>query len=203
MSNFSHGFLQHLYVMRHGHSEANAQQLIVSSLEQGAKAYGLTEQGRTEVTRQLETWRRKNSLETTGEIYCSPFVRACDTAAIASRMLQWPVVEKVPALRERFFGDLDQQDDTGYAKVWAQDDLNPAHTQWHVESACDVRDRVLLFLTTLARDFHGQPMVLVTHGDTASIMLTTLRQGDLRHHRRSGALSTAQIQQAFPPENAR
>jgi broad specificity phosphatase PhoE len=203
MISFSHSFLQSLYVMRHGHSEANAKKLIVSSLEQGAKAYGLTEQGRIQVTHQVETWRQENSFETVGEIYCSPFVRACDTATIASRILQWPIVKKVPALRERFFGDLDQQDDTGYAKIWAQDELDPAHTQWHVESACQVRDRVLSFLTILAADFHGQPTALVTHGDTASIILTTLRQGDLRHHRRFGALSTAQIQQVLPTDNAR
>lgn len=106
-------------------------------------------------------------------------------------------------MRERFFGDLDQQDDTGYAKIWAQDELDPEHTHWRVESACCVRDRVLSFLTALAADFRGQPMVLVTHGDTASITLTLLRQGDLCHHRCIGALSTAQIQQALSSKNAR
>ncbi len=197
MPNFSRPFLQALHVMRHGHSEANAQHLIISSLELGTVAYGLTEQGRVQVTHQVNSWKRDMDSYEIGEIYCSPFLRARGTAAVVSDVLKWPIVTDVPALRERFFGDLDQQDDTGYDQVWDQDGLDPAHTHWHVESVFQVRDRVLSFLTTLAATFHGQPMLLVTHGDTASILLTTLRREDLGQHRCFGALSTAQVQQCF------
>jgi broad specificity phosphatase PhoE len=197
MHDFAGSFLQSLHVMRHGHSEANAQHLIVSSLELGSAGYGLTDQGRGQVTHEIGRWKRGMGAGVAGEIYCSPFVRARDTAAIASDILRWPVVTEVPALRERFFGDLDQQDDTGYNKVWAQDALDPAHTGWHVESVFEVRDRVTAFLTTLASTCHGQPILLVTHGDTASILLTSLHQEDLRQHRCFGALSTAQIQPCF------
>jgi broad specificity phosphatase PhoE len=197
MRDFERPFLQALHVMRHGHSEANAQHLIVSSLELGTVAYGLTEQGREQVTHQVDRWKRDMDSDVSGEIYCSPFLRARGTATLASGILKWPVVTEVPALRERFFGDLDQQEDTRYDQVWAQDGLDPAHTHGHVESVFQVRDRVLAFLTTLAATFQGQPMLLITHGDTASILLTTLRQEDLRQHRRFGALSTAQIQQCI------
>ncbi|MCF7972861.1 MAG: hypothetical protein K9N55_03500 [Phycisphaerae bacterium] len=47
-------FLNVLFVMRHGHSEANAQGLIISSLDQGTVAYGLTSQGRAQVARHVE-----------------------------------------------------------------------------------------------------------------------------------------------------
>ncbi len=194
MCEFERPFLQAVHVMRHGHSEANASHIIISSLEQGAAAHGLTEQGREQVTHQVDRWKRDMGSDVTGEIYCSPFLRAHVTATLASGILKWPVVAEVLALRERFFGDLDQQEDTRYDQVWAQDGLDPAHTHWHVESVCQVRDRVLAFLTTLAATYHGQPILLVTHGDTASILLTALRQEDLRQHRRFGALSTAQIQ---------
>ncbi len=197
LPGLSRPFLQALHVMRHGHSEANAQHLIISSLALGAEAYGLTEQGRVQVTHQVNRWKRDMGPDEIGEIYSSPFLRARGSAAVASDILEWPIVADVPALRERFFGDLDQQDDAGYDQVWAQDRLDPAHTHWHVESVFQVRDRVLAFLTTLAATFHGQPILLVTHGDTASILLTTLRREDLRQHRGFGALSTAQVQQCF------
>lgn len=197
MHNFSRSFLQALYVMRHGHSEANAQHLIASDPALGAAAHGLTERGRIQVAHHVNTWKRDIGSDVGGEIYCSPFLRACGTASIASELLEWPIVAQVPALRERFFGDLDQQDDTQYARVWAQDELDPAQTLRHVESVLQVRDRVLDFLITLTATFHGQPMLLITHGDTASILLTTLRQEDLRQHRRFGALSTAQIQRCI------
>lgn len=183
--------------MRHGHSEANAQKRIVSSLEQGTLAYGLTTEGRAQVAKCVEAWRQQHAFERVGEIFCSPFARACDTAAIASEVLGWPIVAQTSALRERYFGDLDRQEDTQYAQVWAQDGIDPAQTRWHVESVLQVRDRVLGFLTTLEATHHGQPLLLVTHGDTASVLLTALRQGDLRQHRRFGALSTAQIQKCF------
>jgi probable phosphoglycerate mutase len=190
-------FLNAMYVMRHGHSEANARGLIVSSLERGTAAYGLTDQGRVQVARNVTAWKQQTNLQSAGAVYCSPFLRACDTAVIASGILEWPLVERISALRERDFGDLDQHGDSGYVQVWAQDELDPMHRQWHVESVLQVRDRVLEILTTLANAHDGQPLLLVTHGDTASILLTTLRQGDLRHHRRIGALSTAQIQKCL------
>ncbi|MCP4450257.1 MAG: histidine phosphatase family protein [Planctomycetes bacterium] len=194
MCDFERPFLQSLHVMRHGHSEANASHLIISSLEQGTAAYGLTEQGRDQVIHQVDSWKHDMRSDLAGEIYCSPFLRARATATLASGILKWPAVAEVPALRERCFGDLDQQKDTRYDPVWAHDGLDPAHTHWHVESVYQVRDRVLAFLATLAATYHGQPILLVTHGDTASILLTALRQEDLRRHRRFGALSTAQIQ---------
>lgn len=197
MHDFLPSFLRTLYVMRHGHSEANAQHLIVSSLELGTVACGLTEQGRVQVAHQVDAWKQHHAFESTGEIYCSPFVRTRDTAALASSALDWPVVAQASSLRERFFGDLDGQDDTHYAQVWAQDALDPGHRLWHVESALEVRDRILTFLTTLAAAHHGQPLLLVTHGDTASILLAALGHGDLRRHRASGALSTGEIRRCY------
>jgi len=197
MHDLAHGFVKSLYVMRHGHSEANARRLIVSSLEQGATGYGLTEQGCVQVTQQVQAWKAQNEFGAIGEIICSPFLRAQETAAIASNLLQWPSVTQEPALRERFFGDLDLQDDSHYAQVWKKDELDPTHVEGHVESVSKVRDRVLAFLTVLARAHHGQPILIVTHGDTASILLTLLRQGDLKHHRNLGSLTTAQIQSCF------
>ncbi|MCF7972862.1 MAG: histidine phosphatase family protein [Phycisphaerae bacterium] len=127
-------------------------------------------------------------------MFCSPFLRACDTAVIASEVLEWPIAAQISALKERDFGDLDQLNDTHYAQVWAQDERDPTHRQWRVESVFQVRDRVLGWLTALADQHQGQPILLITHGDTASIGLTTLRHGDLRQHRAIGTLSTAQIQ---------
>ena len=198
MHELSNDFLQSLYIMRHGPSEANARHLIISAPEQGDVAYGLTAQGRDQVTCRVGAFKRQNAFDVPGEIHCSTFLRACDTASIASHILGWPVVTQTSALRERFFGDLDQQDDTHYARVWAQDELDPSHVQWQGESVVQVRDRVLSFLTILSAKFHGQPTLLVTHGDTASICLAMLRHKDLRQHRSVAALATAEIQRCTP-----
>lgn len=198
MREFLHDFLRSLYIMRHGPSEANAQGIIISAPELGAAAYGLTVEGQHEVTRRVDRFKTQNDLDLPGEIYSSPFLRARDTAAIASKSLGWPIVAEATALRERFFGDLDQLDDTHYAQVWAQDEQDPAHTRWHVESACQVRDRVTTFLKELQAGFQGRPTLLVTHGDTASICLAALRNKELGRHRSVAALATAEIQRCCP-----
>lgn len=198
MTEFDQAFLGSVFVMRHGQSQANVEHVIVSSLEQGSTAYGLTDLGTQQVQDRVQAWQAQQTFDKQGQIFCSPFLRTRETAAIASDLLGWPITVE-PALRERFFGELDQRPDHTYDRIWQQDQIDPSHTLCQVESVFQVRDRVLAFFKHLSAIHEAGPVLLVTHGDTASITLTTLNQGDLRQHRRFGGLITAQIERLFRP----
>ena len=74
-------------VMRHGHSEANGQGIIVSTPEIGCSRYGLTGRGREQVAATLEGW----SLPKPDRIFSSDFLRALSHRLLV--MYQGKVVE--------------------------------------------------------------------------------------------------------------
>lgn len=150
--------------------------------------------------------------------YASPFSRTVETAAIAAeafekeigataaaaagriRLAGPPRVE--PALRERFFGAaLELQNHEGYSPAWASDAQDPNSRppgKGDGESVADVAARSAELLRRLAEEERDaetttrEVIVLVSHGDTLSILQTAATGGDLREHRKFG-LGTAEL----------
>jgi broad specificity phosphatase PhoE len=154
--------------------------------------------------------------------YASPFSRTVETAAIAAeafekeirttttaaaariRLAGLPQIE--PALRERFFGAaLELQNHEGYSPAWASDAQDPTSRppgKGDGESVADVAARSAELLRRLAEEERDaettataatrQVIVLVSHGDTLSILQTAATGGDLREHRKFG-LGTAEL----------
>lgn len=180
------------FVLRHGFSQANDMGLIVSDLQRGKQAFGLTERGREQVTNTVTMARDQGTLDKNVVIVSSPFRRAVETAQIAVEVLGCEGgITQDQRLRERFFGSFELGKDTQYDQVWDQDRIDPSHTQWGVEAVTAEVIRVEALIRDLNRRCQNRTVLLVTHGDIASLLLCWARGEDLRRHREVGALETA------------
>lgn len=189
--------LQHLrntyYVLRHGRSVANDQELIVSHPEDGVSQYGLTEEGRGQVARAVEAAMQDNVLDATTVIFSSDFARARESAEIARALLNTPDLTTTPMLRERFFGTWDKQHNRNYEHVWADDILDGAHKHHDVESTQEVVRRTTAVVRDLERGYSDRNILLVSHGDALQILQTAFERVDSSQHRLLPHLETGHI----------
>lgn len=175
-------------LMRHGHSQANAQRKIISSPERGLTNYGLSEQGEQQLVDVLAQWRWP---EPTRVVH-SDFLRTTHTAARVAKAFALEMQQE-ERLRERHFGELDGQADSYYPEVWAFDAQSADHTQWQVEPVSRVAARMCAALDALEQRFEGETVLVVSHGDPLQILLTALAGKPLTQHREQPALLPASI----------
>lgn len=191
-------FLHNRYfVLRHGQSEANARGLIVSDPEVGIPSYGLTQEGRRQVTANLA--HLPHHFDDRLKIVSSDFLRAKQTAEIIARGLG--VLEPVrysEKLRERFFGELDGQHDSLYAQVWERDRLDAQHTESAVEAAQEVARRGAALVQELENRYRSAVLLLVAHGDVLQLLQTVFEEVDPAMHRQLPPLGVAEIRQLRP-----
>jgi probable phosphoglycerate mutase len=181
------------WILRHGHSEANAQGRVVSDPRNGRDAYGLTDAGRRQVRKTLTEARDRELLTAPVSIVSSPFLRTVQSARLAAEILGVPEFTRDERLSERFFGALELGHDRVYPEVWEADRRNPNHTCWEVESVVAVQARLAALLADLDRSRPERTVLLVAHGDIASVLLCWAAARDLREHREVGPLETAAL----------
>ncbi len=179
------------FAMRHGHSLANQQGIIVSHPQNGCGGFGLSDLGHEQVRRSLEADDR---LDAATLIVSSDFSRALETAALARSILGCDAeVEIDTRLRERNFGELELGADDAYAEVWRQDELDPDGEFRAVESASRVMARVTAVIADLERRFRNRSLLLVSHGDALQILQTAFARREASAHRQLPHLQTAEI----------
>ena len=179
--------------MRHGHSIANQQGIIVSHPDNGRDRFGLSELGRTQVKQSLQNF---DLLDFNTIIVSSDFSRARESAEIASTLLNSDGLIKFDLrLRERNFGELELTPDSGYADVWREDAENPDSQLNGVESVNKVMTRVTTLVAEYEDRFAGATILLVSHGDALQILQTAFARMDGSSHRQLDHLHTAQIRQ--------
>ncbi|MGH7195783.1 MAG: histidine phosphatase family protein [Candidatus Saccharimonadales bacterium] len=89
------------FIMRHGQSRANIEEIIVSDPKLGKSSrYGLTDLGK----QQAEQAAKNSGLSQNIIIYSSDFSCARQTADIVGRIIGVSEIKTVPALCERNFG---------------------------------------------------------------------------------------------------
>jgi probable phosphoglycerate mutase len=179
------------FAMRHGHSLANRQRIIVSDPANGRDAYGLSDLGRRQVADSLES---SGELDASTLIVSSDFRRALESARIVQQRLgcgAGPVVDA--RLRERFFGGLELGPDDGYEQVWREDAVNPDSEPFGVESANRVMRRVTELVVELDAAYRGRNILLVSHGDALQLLQTAFDKQDASRHRALDHLETAEI----------
>ena len=177
-------------VLRHGHSVANQQGLIVSDPEVGIDDFGLSGRGNDEVRSIAE--EEIGQLRDVSRIYASDFLRSRQTAAIVSEVLGVPV-EYSPMLRERRFGDWEGTSNENYRRVWARDAEDASHSQWNVESVAAVAERMTDLVTEIEQRGGSEKYLLVSHGDPLQILIAAAEGIDLRLHREIDPLETAEL----------
>ena len=179
------------FAMRHGHSLANQQRIIVSDPDNGREAYGLSDLGRRQVADSLA---RIRELDETTLVFSSDFRRALETARIVHERLgcgSRPVVDA--RLRERFFGGLELGSNSGYEQVWREDARNPDSEPFGAESANQVMRRVTALVVELESAYRGRNILLVSHGDALQLLQTAFGKQDASRHRLLDHLVTAEI----------
>lgn len=163
-----------LYFVRHGESKANVQQVFWNQ----PQGYGLTDKGRA----QAEALAGTLAGVQFSALYCSPVLRAVQTAEIVGQRLGL-APEIADGLREWDTGILEGQ---GYSKEteglhwWAT-------SQWMVhgnhdarieggESCNDIKARFMPFIAGLEAMYRhtDKNLLLVSHGGTLRCMLPLL-----------------------------
>jgi broad specificity phosphatase PhoE len=183
----------HYVLLRHGKSEANEHEIILSDPKAGVTGYGLTSEGRMQVTTTVQAAREHGLLDAATIIYSSDFKRCRETAEIARAILQCGPVQLTPVLRERFFGRLEHTHHSNYQKVWDLDKQDSDHTEYGVESARAVLKRTTGLIHTLEARYHNATILLVSHGDALQILQTAFEHVSPAHHRQLPHLAPAEI----------
>jgi broad specificity phosphatase PhoE len=178
------------HAMRHGQSQANAAGLIVSSIARDrAGDYGLTAVGREQALAAAAAC----GLPAGTLVVTSDFARARQTAEIARDRLGAAPATVSPALRERFFGELDGGPVSGYPLVWAADAAGDETGAYGAEPAAAVLDRTTALVAALERRHAGADILLVSHGDPLQILQAGFARVPPSRHRDLPHLETAEI----------
>jgi len=172
--NHHPGVSMKLYVSRHGESEANVQQVYSN----GLGVHGLTETGRQQAA-ELAGHLRGIPF---AALYCSPVLRAVQTAAIVGEQLGL-AYQIEDGLREYDVGVLegrtyDQETDRIYWEVTRQwmEELNWDARIEGGESCNDIAARFMPFIRRLENQYvePGANVLLISHGGTLRCMLPIL-----------------------------
>jgi broad specificity phosphatase PhoE len=175
-------------LMRHGHSQANAQRLIISTASRGLAAFGLSAQGEAQLDELLANWRGPAPTC----ILHSDFLRTTETARRVAVHFGLEL-QPEPRLRERDFGAFEGLADSHYPDVWAHDASDPEHHEYGVESVASVAARMQGVIASLEQALRNETVLLVSHGDPLQIMLTALEGRLLTEHRNREPLLPASI----------
>jgi len=181
------------FAMRHGHSIANQQGIIVSHSDNGRDRFGLSKLGSAQVKESLQKF---GLLDVNTIIVSSDFSRARESAEIASNLLGCVAAISFDLrLRERNFGELELSSDSGYEDVWGEDAVNPDSNHRGVESVNEVMSRVTSVVTEYEDQYSKATILLVSHGDALQILQTAFARMEGSAHRQLDHLHTAQIRQ--------
>ena len=184
------------YVMRHGHSLANQQGIIVSDPANGCSGFGLSERGKTQVRDSLQ---QDKLLDANTIIVSSDFRRAYESAGIAHELLNCrSPLESDVRLRERNFGELELGPDSAYDEVWQRDELDPDGGFRAVEGVNQVMARVTALIADCEQRYAQRSLLLVSHGDALQILQTAFARRDASAHRQLVHLQTAEIRHLLP-----
>ena len=165
-------------LLRHGQSEANVIERIVSDPRVGSAKYGLSAAGREEaiaVSRVLAAEQRTHGRIT--HVVTSPFRRAVETARVVARELSLRIPDEIFDLRERSFGSLEGEHTRRYQDVW-REDACAQPSSFGAERCEDVFARMRGVLLDLDR-LHAAPaadprkipvFLVVSHGDPLQIL---------------------------------
>lgn len=183
--------MNRIFALRHGHSIPNSNGIVISKLSNGVNTeHGLTEMGCKQAHEAGLKLRQLIGNAETFVCYHSPFSRTTQTAmrALCSADINKSLMIASEALRERDFGSSNegQSSDIVYERVWENDRLSvDSRSDDDGESLYEVHERCLAFIKELQENHSSQGMtiLLVSHGDTLSILESCFRGLDIKAHR--------------------
>jgi probable phosphoglycerate mutase len=177
------------FLMRHGESLANVADTIVSLPANGLEGFGLSALG----LEQARASAQASGLGPSTIVVTSDFLRTRQTAEVARQTLGAPPARLHQGLRERAFGTLEGQSGDRYQQVWSQDDRDPEHTLFGVESAEALAKRLRQVLSELEDAHRAQEILLVSHGDPLRFLQLAAAGRSLTEHSRIQLFAPAEI----------
>ncbi len=181
--------------MRHGISTANEIGILISNVQEGTSGYGLSQEGRKQVTSAGKEAQEVHKLDAMTCIISSDFTRARETAEIIQKILDAKDVILTPHLRERYFGELDRTNDYNTVITWKDDIKDGQHKVKDVESAAEVLERTTKLISDVEKKYKGKNILLVSHGDTLQILQTGFENILPGQHRSVPHLYNAEIRE--------
>src|SRR6056297_4110467 len=177
-------------LMRHGKSRSNAESKIISLPSTGIHGYGLTDEGRSQVLRSIDS---SGDISNVDIIYTSDFLRARQTAEIVAAAAARSYMITTPLLRERFFGDFEGTAHANYEKIWDLDCREEDTSCYNVEPLWQLRDRTFQLLTGCEKRYTGKNILFVSHGDTLQVLYATAIGYAVSRFREPEEFSNAEI----------
>lgn len=185
------------FALRHGESEANVAQRIVSHPASGLSQCGLTERGREQASSVAQVIRQWPA--GSWDLYASDFARTRQTAEYVQNESGGDVpIQFVPELRERYFGSLEGCSTRRYADVWHAD-ASGAPLPTDVEPAADVLARALQLVNQIESSRAERRILLVAHGDVLQILATAFLGLAPQRHRQMSPLHPAELRELTLP----
>jgi len=179
----------HYYLMRHGESQANRANLIISDPSVGCTLYGLTDLGRQQVRESA----KKSGLGSGTVVVCSDFLRTRETAKLAKETLRSQSLLVEEGLRERLFGKLEGDSGRRYEELWAHDNVDSIHTKFGAESPLHLASRLKRTMERLEQQFQNTTILLVSHGDTLRFLQLAMAGRPLTEHLQIALFKPAEI----------
>ncbi len=157
--------------MRHGESLANREGILLSDPALGVPGYGLTSEGREQVSCSIRAAARLFAQPTALLIVSSDFLRAKETAQIARAELRCSrEIEFTELLRERSFGPYSSLKVSEYKVIADGPQGKELLLAAGVETPSAMRDRGIVVLQRLEACYQGQEVLLVGHGDPLQVL---------------------------------
>lgn len=180
------------FVIRHGESEANVHEIILSHPESGVSGYGLSDLGKKQAK---DSIKKEKLLDKDTIIYTSDFRRAVETANIIAEHIEVSEIHKDIRLRERNFGEWEKTHHSNYHKVWEEDIKDPNHKIKAVESTKEVLKRTTELILELEQKYKDKKIVFIAHGDALQILQSGFQKICSSKHRSLQHLETAEIRE--------
>ena len=157
------------FVMRHGEAENNVAKIV--SVNQNKNH--LTEDGKKQAKNSGEKLKGKKITQ----IYCSPFLRAKETAAIVADELGFPNDQIIfdDRLRELGFGDLSEHHVDEYWKFIKDKARKFTDKMPNGESLEDAKNRFGNFLYEIDKKHKGENILIVSHGIATEMLPMVIR----------------------------
>ncbi len=188
------------FIWRHGESEANISNVIVSKPENGIDNFGLTEAGIRQVRRQATITHllSRGIFGPDGLIYSSPFLRCIQTAEVIAQVTGLAEITVANELRERDFGELEGKHTSWYGVVYDLDKAYPSHNFFGVENTDEVSERVTVLVRDLEDRYERRKIILVTHADVGEILQTAFLGLPPQAHRELPKLGNSELRELRP-----
>lgn len=160
------------YIVRHGQTEANVNNLVQGHLESPLSSSG---------KKQIKKLARQLKNIPFDYIFSSDLKRAKQTADILAETIKLPI-NTTTQLRERFYGKFEGMKNNEFLnlyKNWGKlsDDERWNHRLENEETQQEIYKRFINFLNIKTSEFKGKNILIVCHGGIIRALLLKLKYG--------------------------